>query len=150
MVGLAFSSLWCLFLRGNEKMKSEFLTKLEVEKLKGNNWQVLSALKFQSRKLNKVVEVPAGFVTDFASVPRLPIVYLLAGDTAHEAAVVHDYLYQMHLVGKAKADAVFLEAMRASGVPKFRRWLMYMGVKVGGFSAYSSGPDRFKVLNKKV
>ena len=40
----------------------------------------------------RCVCVPSGYVTDFASVPRLPLVFLVMGDTAHEAAGLHDYV----------------------------------------------------------
>ncbi len=74
------------------------------------------------------VEVPEGFETDFASVPRLPLAYLLTGDTAHAAAVVHDYLVDTH--PWRRAAEVFREAMVAEGVPAWRRWFMYWAVRL--------------------
>jgi hypothetical protein len=82
------------------------------------------------------ITVPAGFVTDFASVPwgfwnfEPPL-----GD-ACKAAVVHDYLYATEGLGerfsRAQADGVFREALAASGVPLWKRTLLWAAVRVGG------------------
>lgn len=80
-------------------------------------------------------EVPAGFKTDFASVPRAPLVFLLTGDTAHKAAVIHDYLYSMK-EGREFADQVFREAMRTERVSGWRRYLMWGAVRLFGGSRY--------------
>ena len=52
--------------------------------------------------------VPAGFITDFASIPRLfwTVVGHPAGKYA-QAAVLHDYLYRTNSVSRAKADSLF-------------------------------------------
>lgn len=79
-----------------------------------------------------VIIVPEDFETDFASVPRLPLSYLTAGNTAHKAAVVHDYLYENGIGTKELADKIFLEAMEVSGIAAWRRTLMYWAVVLGG------------------
>jgi hypothetical protein len=86
------------------------------------------------------VTVPAGFDTDYASIPRaLWSIYPPDGEYT-EAAVVHDFLYWQHAVSTAElrkvtreeADDVFLEALALLGVPLARRRLMYRAVRVGG------------------
>lgn len=114
---------------------ARFLTPLRAEK-SGKYWTILQPLIYESDVAQKVFIVPDGFVTDFASVPRLPLAFLLAGDEAHEAAVVHDYIYSKHLTTRAQADAVFLEAMKATGEPAWRRTLMWAGVRFGGWIAW--------------
>lgn len=121
---------------------SEFLTPLRVEKLHERSrqgralWKVLTPLIYQSDHLKRVVTVPSGFTTDFATVPRfLPLSWWLAGDTAHGAATVHDYLYVNHAtehVAKPDADCVFYEAMGLNGEPGWRRWLMWKAVSFFG------------------
>jgi hypothetical protein len=95
-------------------------------------WILAVPLVYQSDVAGDTITVPAGFQTDLASVPRLPLVFLLAGDCAREAAVVHDYLYTSHQVDRATADAVLREASAVTGVPAWRRWLMWLGVRIGG------------------
>ena len=78
-------------------MKPRFITPLEAVKIREAGdvgrarWRLLSDMIYNS-KLYTVIVVPSGFVTDMASVPRLPFAYWLMGDTAHASAVVHDYL----------------------------------------------------------
>jgi hypothetical protein len=74
-----------------------------------------------------MVVVDDGFETDLASVPRWAY-YGLFGNVAHKAAVVHDWLIaEGH--SREAADKEFLAAMRASGVPPWRRWPMYAAVR---------------------
>ena len=53
------------------------------------------------------VRVPIGFVTDFASVPRLFWSLLRPDGLYAYAAVVHDYLYWEQPIAKEKADNIF-------------------------------------------
>lgn len=128
---------------------SEFLTELVVQLLPGSDfeWEVISPLKYRSSLLKKIIEVPGGFVTDFASVPRVPVAYTFFGDRAHRESVVHDFCYQTHLTTKAMADKVFLEAMKLRKKSWWVRWPMYLGVVLGGRSAYKTGPARYQDLN---
>ena len=41
-----------------------------------------------------LITVPEGYTTNFASVPRIPIIFDLVGGYGHAAAVLHDYLYE--------------------------------------------------------
>lgn len=114
---------------------SKFLTDLNIKNLDNKDnglWVLLSPLEFQSDIINKVISVPFGFKTDLASVPRIPIIYELTGNTASAAAVIHDYLYKTKEVPKILADAVFREASKATGVPFWRRSLMWFGVRIFG------------------
>ena len=118
-------------------MKAKFKTALQVKLIdeQRNRWRVMQPLVFYSALFAHFFSVPAGTITDFASVPRVPLAYLLAGDTARAAAVVHDYLYT-GIVEREVADDVFLEAMAASGVPAWRRYPMYLAVRACGGSRY--------------
>lgn len=115
-------------------MKPEFLTRLEVELIdeQADKWRLVLPLRYRSQIVG-LIEVPAGFETDFASVPRLPLAYALAGNTARKAAVIHDFLYQDPATERDDADAVFLEAMQVSGMPWWRRGPMWLGVRCFGW-----------------
>lgn len=118
------------------------LTQLRVNLASPGRWRLADPLSYRSTVLGEVVTVPAGFLTDFASVPRLPIVFWLFGDTAEEAAVVHDWLYYTAKVPRQVADQVFLEAALATGVPGWRAYMMYLGLRVFGGERYGVGsPD---------
>lgn len=124
----------------------KFTTALQLERLEDTSrdgrgtWRLLGRLGYSSDLIGQV-DVPQGFVTDLASVPRLPVAYFLAGGLAHAAAVVHDWLYTTHQVERATADAVFREACQACGVSAWRAWVMWLGVRAGGASSWAAtGP----------
>ena len=123
-----------------------FLSALQIAKLPDGQWRLVTPLVYRSALLGCEITVPAGFATDLASVPRLPLAFLLAGDTAHEAAVLHDYLYQVRLGTRAQADAVLDEAMAVTGEPVWRRWLMWAAVRAAGGWAWYTGPRRYSAL----
>lgn len=126
---------------------SRFLTSTDVRVLRGQFregrqlFNLINPVAYDSDLLATVVVVPADYVTDFASVPKLPLAWLAAGGTAYEAAVIHDWLYTVHAVGgkpitRAKADAVFREAITASQDTTAPGWLMWAAVRLGGAGAW--------------
>ena len=80
----------------------------------------------------RLITVPAGFETDFASIPRGLWNILPKHGRQDKAAVLHDYLYVHNGVTRAEADALFREAMEAEGVGRVARNAMYLGVRIGG------------------
>jgi hypothetical protein len=84
-----------------------------------------------------MLDVPAGFVYDNASVPRglwnafPPYDPLYAG-----AACIHDMCYAGELFPRKYSDQIFLATMVFTGVPKWRRNSMYFAVRVGGGFTY--------------
>lgn len=129
---------------------SEFLTNLDVIQIGENDWKLAQALIYASDVYGGKVEVPSGFRTDFASVPRVPLAYMVAGNTAQKASVPHDFLYQTHLCERAMADLVFLEAMEVTGIPLWRRRIMYSAVRMFGWIAYRSGKERHAKLGNST
>lgn len=117
--------------------KAVFLSGLDV-RLTGDDcsWVLGAPLRYYSALLNSLVIVPAGFGTDLASVPRLPLVFDVWGARAHREAVVHDYLYccgSFPDVTYSQANRVFLEAMASRGVKRYIRWPMYWAVCAAGW-----------------
>lgn len=82
------------------------------------------------------ITVPAGFETDFESVPRIPVAFLLTAKFGERAAVLHDYMYKTGKLPRAQADAIYRAALAADDVAWWRRWAMWAGVRVGGWKAY--------------
>lgn len=120
---------------------SRFLNRLRIEVATDQDdgqWMLAGPLIYESDVAKQTITVPAGFRTDLASVPRLPIVYLLTGGTSNEAAVVHDYLYSTGLVSRKLADEVLAEASKVTGVPAWRRGLMWAAVRLFGGSHFAS------------
>lgn len=118
---------------------ANFLTHLDVRCRNDGTWILIQDLQYQSAIIDDVIVVPAGFQTDFASVPRVPIFYTLFGDRAHRESVVHDYLYRIDARPSTtfnEANDIFLEAMAVRGKGFFVRYAMYWGVCLGGCTAW--------------
>lgn len=88
------------------------------------------------------IEIPQGFVTDFASIPKA-FHFLIHPFGRHApAAVLHDFLYALGQKKARKlADRLFLHAMQEAGVPGLRRSLMYRMVRTFGGGGYGLGDD---------
>lgn len=127
-------------------IKAEFLTELDVAEVNDSLWRLTAPLMYRSVLLDRIVTVPPGFLTDFASVPRLPLAYLAAGGKANRPAVIHDYLYRTKPTwcSRAQADAVLREAMAADGQPAWRRFLFWAGVRLFGQIPYDNEPAQEK------
>ena len=122
-----------------------FLTPIRAEKVLFKDiWVLLKDFVYHHAPTEYLpddftVTVPAGFYTDFASVPRLPVIYRKYGNTGHEAAIIHDYLYRLDsvpLVSKDVADRTFYDALREMGLSERHAAIMYDGVVIGGESSY--------------
>jgi len=111
------------------------------------------------------INIPQGFEFDGASVPR--ILWTITGLTPHgelePAALVHDYLYRYggvlptgafwrsgvecdHPWTRKECDKLFARIMRESGVPKWRRRLAYIGVRMGGWRFFKRPPRTSPVV----
>lgn len=97
-------------------------------------WRVNEPLIYQSKVLEALnpINVPAGFETDFASVPR-PLWNLFPPDGSYTAAaVVHDWLYRNTRLPRSICDSVFIEAMKACKTGFFTRHIMWGAVRMFG------------------
>ena len=142
---------------------SSFTTELEVSPQgNGGDWRLLKAFVYHvgSKFSRKYIRVPAGFITDFASIPRIFRFFLPEWAKYSKAPVLHDWLYQTN--GKSsnlpctwenkhpyectrkEADQIFLEAMLVDWqYHKSRHFvanLEYWAVRLcGGFAWRSDG-----------
>ncbi len=113
--------------------------------------------------VSALIDVPEGFVTDFASIPRVFWSILPPHGAAMPASVVHDYYYTEHPIyvfakyqelttpwimqyykperERLVADQEFRKNLIAAGISKFQAEIMYRAVRL--FGAY-----RFKHYGK--
>ena len=93
----------------------------------------------RSDRYSMTITIPGGFVFDGDSVPRLPIIYMLAkGRAGLRAPCLHDWLYAHAWRGTTRrmADAMYWDAMRAWGVGWWWAVVHYVGVRLGGWVAW--------------
>ena len=108
-----------------------FLTDLEVKELSNGYKEVLRPLIYFDLT-SMTYAVPKGFKTNYASVPKLPLVYLLFNDLPAKSTTLHDYLYSDRTVTRLHADNIFLRAMKSEGTPFLKRWAAYLAVRTFG------------------
>lgn len=106
---------------------------LLLEPLTAETWKLHDPLVYEGATDRFVV--PAGYVTDFATVPRIAVWLVPKFGLYTRAAILHDYLITDAQadgrISSRDTDGLFRRAMRELGVPPVRRWLMWTGVRWG-------------------
>lgn len=117
----------------------------------GKTWVVLRDFGYDvgEEGSSDRIDVPIGFQTDFASIPRVLWALLPRWGRYGNAAVIHDWLYWSQLRSRRSADRVFLEGMVVLRVGFLTRSLIFLAVRLFGWIAWirnkadrSSGFDR--------
>lgn len=121
---------------------------LIIKPITGNKWQLVEPFSFDFNIYKS--GVPAGFITDFASVPK--ILWSLIPSTGRytKAAVIHDYLYSVKgkcgvivdgiclslkyiTLSRRQCDLILREEMKKAKVGFIKRHLIYWGVRLFGW-----------------
>lgn len=98
-------------------------------------WMLVRPLYYRSAA-GELIVIPAGFLTDLASIPRA-FHWLIPVNGKHRApAILHDYLFVVQDRSRADVDALFLEAMADAGVRWTQRTAMYAAVRLGGWAPW--------------
>ena len=99
-------------------------------------------------KIKKVIEVPVGFKTDFASIPRLA--WIIVGHPCGEykkAAVIHDFLYGEKIYPRLINDQIFFLGMAVLNMANWKKIIMHRAVNICGWYRYKENINRFVDLN---
>lgn len=110
---------------------SSFTAPLIVEKLGLRRWKTHRGFRYCVGSLDSDwrIDVPAGFETDFASIPRA-LWWLLPPDGAYtQAAVLHDWLCKERKYTRLRTSSIFHEAMQVLGVGRFTARAMFLAVQ---------------------
>jgi hypothetical protein len=100
-------------------------------------YRLMSRFRYQS-DVAGLIEVPEGYVTDLCSQPKATM--SLLGECAQEPSVPHDYAYGTHCISRALADKMLYEACLLTGIPHWKAWAIYAGVRIGGASHFNPQP----------
>ena len=122
-----------------------FIDKLIVSKVSGRLWEVEKDFTYVIGKKN-FVKVPKGFITDLASIPRVFWSIFPPDGNYTQAAVLHDYLYQMNLFIRKECDGIFLQAMKILKVPLWKRSVMYSALRMFGWICWEKRRDEDIVI----
>jgi hypothetical protein len=96
------------------------------------------------------VSVPVGFVTDFASIPRLFWSALRPDGEYTYPAIVHDYLYWTQIRRKEDADMIFKFGMQDFGINPVTIAAIYEGVNLGGQAAWDDNARLKRAGERRV
>lgn len=102
----------------------------------GEYWVLGNPLVFTIRETGQRIVVPRGFVTDFATVPRIFWTFFPKHGEYTRAAIVHDYLYWQQACTREQADELFDIVMEDSEVDSTSRFTIYAAVRVWGDDAW--------------
>jgi len=100
----------------------------------GKDWKLARSFTYHigSKYSQSYIRVPAGFITDFATIPKCFLWWLPYWAKYQKAPVIHDWLYNVkkimgNPITQKKADDIFLEAMLIEWRHhKSRRIIAYM------------------------
>lgn len=103
-----------------------------------------------SAKELKRVEVPAGFITDFASVPRIFWSILPRDGLYVYPAIIHDYMYWMQDAARDVADETLRQGMQDFKVDGISINAIYWGVRAGGGAAWAANAKLKEKGEKRI
>jgi hypothetical protein len=114
-------------------------------------WVLQRQFEYQILDTDIVVTVPQGFVTDYASIPRVFWSVLAPYGRYGSPAIIHDFLYWDQSCTREEADGLFDLAMQEQGVPNATRIAIYAAVRFAGEYAWVSNlEEKQRGLSKIV
>ena len=112
---------------------SELIIKRNISEK--NSYELAAPLIWQDAQ-NSIV-IPAGFVYDGASVPRvLSSIVPRFGGRYDRATALHDYLYTAGILSRKDSDKIFYKALRSDKVRWVQAKIMYFAVRIFGKKHY--------------
>jgi len=119
-------------------------THVELKYLGEGQYQVLEDVIVFIAPMTPMV-IPAGLVTDFASIPKWARPFISPDASwITVAALLHDVLYAAEWVDRQVADAIFKQVMKYRRATWLQRNLVYAAVRIGGGFTWAAH-DRIEV-----
>ena len=108
---------------------------LQAERLPDGNLRLLRALIVKVR--DEEIVVPAGFVSDFRSLPRV-IQILIDPARVELAGVIHDRLYATGQFTRCETDTIWRLTAQSGGsyANPFQAWLGWLLIRLGARFAW--------------
>ena len=110
----------------------------------GKRWIIRSDFGYDvgEEGSDESINVPVGFKTDFASIPRILWGVIPRWGRYGNAAVVHDYCYWSQTYTRKRSDEIFMEGMTVLKVSSLLRHIIYFAVRIFGFLAWRNNKRR--------
>ena len=112
-----------------------------------NNIILLAPLAYWCPRSKQEYVVPCGFISDFASIPRVfwPLVGHPADHKWREQSVLHDYLCRSGIIPRKLADQIWYDTLRDAGMGYIMAQTLYLAVRIGSLT---TNPDNYRAKNK--
>ncbi len=117
----------------------------DLRHLNDDNYILLRPITYSSssgRTQKYSITVPRGFVTDLASIPWGVQPFVPKTDSHSSPAILHDYLYWEQACSPEESDALFQLELEDAQVGCFRRWLIDVGLGIGGENAWDENKEK--------
>lgn len=121
-----------------------------IDFLNGRDFIVTQPYRYTVGQSGLTIEVPPGFVTDFASIPSWLWGILGPHGRYSRAVVVHDYLYWSQICTRDQADNILMIQMKELGVRWRDRRAIYEGVHLGGRAAWEANHRELAAGRPKI
>ncbi len=117
---------------------SKFTAPLIVECIDGTNWKLHESFNFYLEgDVHKIIVVPKGYVTDFASVPKILRIFAKNSELFNKASILHDFLYDGTTgYSRENCDEFYRDGMRVFGMSDFRSNIFYKMCRLFGKSKW--------------
>lgn len=102
-----------------------------------DEWVVCDPLVWLLVGTDRRLVVPAGFITDLASIPRPFRPFLSPTGKSRRAAIAHDYLYSSNQWSRADVDQFLRLALITEGMGEVQARIYWLGVRAGGWLYYN-------------
>ena len=122
-----------------KSQRNSFFTPLVVEvQPNGKTFKIAREFTFRWKHQGiKDIHVPVGFVTDFASIPRVCRLIIPKLGKHTKATVPHDEIYRNHEnFTRKETDLMFRDGMKELGVKPWKYWIMWLAVRLFGWLAW--------------
>jgi AraC-like DNA-binding protein len=104
----------------------------------GRTWIVKQPMVYRIGVSRDSVVIPAGFVTDMASIPPVLQSIIQQNGPYQLPAIVHDYLYWRQTCTRQQSDRILLLGMTEHHVGKLHRTAIYDAVRAAGQFAWDA------------
>lgn len=113
-----------------------FTTKLVVTNHSPTTWELLEDLIYEGQ--DETFRIPAGYLTDFASVPESMVSITNKTGPYTLATVWHDWAITngvpARIITSRDVDGIFRRIMRELDTPFIIRWIMWAAVRLGALT----------------
>ena len=123
---------------------------MRVEKIDDQKFILLE--KETAFSLGYRITINKGFDFDGASIPK-PLWSIIGSPFTGNyvrAALFHDGLYACCTLDRKLSDEIFLDLMKEDGVGYFKRYSMYLAVRLFGSSSYNSYQEDIPIYKEMV